>query len=136
MKDYEEYPKFKYAADKDPVLVHSREEEDALDGEWFDKPDLTNHTHDMEAEFQTIQTAGPGYNYVEYPKVLYRKDGSSVTVETAEEEEALEGPFASNPGLAAKLGEDGDEAPKPKEKGKPKPEKAKASEGGDGSDLL
>ena len=36
---YQEYPKWKYHPDKEPVMVPDAIEEEALGPDWFDRPD-------------------------------------------------------------------------------------------------
>lgn len=57
--NFQEYPKWKYSKTEVPVIVHSRAEEESLDGEWFDRP-VEATEDDVDEQEDAGKTAGKG----------------------------------------------------------------------------
>lgn len=113
MRDFSEYPKVRYSANG-PITVNDRAEEDAIEGETFDLPNLTNLPHDFDPAAVNDQPSDNTYTHEEYPKWV-----GGVIVNDAEEEAAVLG--------SADAVEEETKAPKTTKK---------AAKAADGDDLL
>lgn len=94
MRKFEAYPKWKYKEGESARLVQTSSEEADLGDTWFDKPDNTNHSVDIEKAAASAHA--PGYEPIEFPKWRYAKEipgGKLVSNEA--EQEALEDAYDS-----------------------------------------
>lgn len=103
MSEYQEFPKFRYTASGEAIYFGDRAAEDAYEGETFDKPDGTNHPADYDASEafvdSGVKASNPGYEFVEYPKMI-----GDITVNSREEEDELTGGTEEEPKAKATSG--------------------------------